>query len=135
MKTARPGAYGSRVRTFGSEQHFIRLVIVKSLTVTYLGVLPNLTSTDTETHPAIRKRFCYLLVQAVQQLSANFQSLLISDTLHDFLIDIFQTMHFLENIVFETNEHLFDNPTLCLSDFKVIDEHLKSGSGFQSLNP
>jgi len=135
MKTARPAAYVSRVRTFGSEQHFIRLTIVKALTVTYFGVLPNLDSMDTETHPAIRKRFCYLLVQSVQQLNANFQSLFVSDTLHDFLVDIFKTMHFLENFVFETAERLFDNLTVCLSDFKEIDEHLKSGSNFQSLNP
>jgi hypothetical protein len=134
MKTAQPGAYGSRVQIFGSEQHLIRLVIVKALTVIYLGVLPDLASPDTETHPAIRKRFCYLLVQVAQQLNDNFQSLFVSDNLKDFLVEIFQTMHFLEHVLFETKKPVFDNLSSCIADLETIQQDLNNHSSFDSFN-
>ena len=135
LKTIQSEAYWKKVQEFGNEHNFIRTVITTALLVIFLDVLSRFNSDDTETHPAIKKRFCYLIVQTVQQLNTNFASLFVKDTLNDFMVDIFNTMHFIENIVFEKHDIIFDNLlNFCFTDLEEIQAHLESSSEFKKFN-
>ena len=135
LKTTQSEIYWKKVQAFGNEHDFIRTVITTALLVIFLDVLPKFNSDDTETHPAIKKRFCYLIIQAVQQVSTNFASLFVKDTLNNFMVDIFNTMHFIENIVFEKHDMIFDNLlNFCFTDLKEIQAHLESNSEFKKFN-
>lgn len=135
MKSKMPGEYWKRVLAFENEHNFIRLVIVNALLVIYLEVLPKFNLEDTETHPSIKKRLCYLVIQSIEQIKDNFQSLFITDTINDFMVDIFNTMKFIERNMFDTKTFIFDNLlNYCISNTDEIKKHLGDDTYFERFN-
>ena len=127
--------YLKRVTPFGSEQHFIRCIIVTSFTVVYFSCLADTEASETETHPSIRQRFCNLIYQMQIQLEANFSYLFTTDKLSDFLVDIFHTLDFIETNLFEKDELDFSNILHhCLSCFEEVKEAMKNSGKFDQFN-
>lgn len=135
MKSRMPQEYAKRVFAFGGERNFIRILVVISVFVIFLEVVPKFNSDDTETHPAIRKRFCYLIFQTIEQLKDNFNTIFVGITLKDFAVEIFNTISFIENSLFESEVKVFGNLlNFCLANFDDVKEHLKDSSLFVKFN-
>ena len=127
--------YFQKAMPFGSEQHFIRCIIVTSLTVVYFSCLADIKASETKSHPSIRKRFCNLIYQMQIQLEVNFPYLFTTDKLSDFLVDIFNTLDFIEVNVFEKDELIFgDILNFCLSCLEEVKEAMKHSGKFGQFN-
>jgi len=127
--------YWKKVAAFDNEHNFIRTIITSSMFVIFLEVISKFNSVNSKSHPAIKKRFCYLLFQVAQQLNTNFKSLFITFTLKDFIVDIFNTMRFLENNIFEEHNLIFGNVlNFCITEFQEIQTHLESSNEFKKFN-
>lgn len=127
--------YVRRVSPFGSEQHFIRCIIITSLTVIYFSCLGEGKEKESETHPSIKKRFCNLLYQMQIQLEDNFQYLFATDTLADFLVDIFTTLTFIEAKLFEKEEPIFNGLlNYCVVCFDAVKQAMEHHTKFIQFN-
>ena len=127
--------YLKKTAVFTNEHNLIRCVIVTSLIVIYFECLSNPDKTDTVSHPAIKKRFCYLIYQMQIKLETNFDFLFTHNKLSDFLVDIFNTLDFLESKIFIKDSFVFsDILGYCVSCLDEVKESMKASEKFDQFN-
>ncbi len=127
LKTKSLTMYQKKVEDFGNEQNLIRAIVVNSVLIIFLEVLSGREAKDSSTHPDIKKRFCHLILQVIQQLKDNFNSVFKPDALSVFIADIFRTLDFIEREIFEPHQLIFDNLLqFCQNNSAAIQQAMKS---------
>ncbi len=127
--------YYRKALSFENEHNFIRCIIVISLTIIFLECLANTEIGDTSTHPSIKKRFCYLLYQLQIQLETNFDFLFVNDKLSDFLVDIFNTLYYIEIKLLEKDFIIFNDLLhYCISCVEDVKNAMMQSKKFNSFN-